>query len=302
MSSQEPDLPASAADAAIDHDAAIDYWSNTTADDDGVLGGFPHVSKADLQGSANFLAKLRRKSNAYPASRKLGHVVDCGAGIGRVSLGFLSKVADRVDIVEPVIKFTDVISAGDDFRELREAGVVGEIYNVGLQDWKPAVHYDLIWNQWCVGQLTDAQFKDYLRRVKDRVNPGGWIVVKENLSSSPDGADIFDSTDSSVTRTDVKFRQIFEEVGLQVVASELQRGMPMHLYKVRSYALQPASAGKAHFIRFSRLTYSSGGMTVGKPAPQAKRDRSAVGKANRRGRSTRSATADSLRRMLGRSG
>ena len=250
MGSQETDPLPSAADAAIDHGAAIEYWSNTTADVDGVLGGFPLVSKADLQGSANFLAKLRRASDTYPASRRLDRVVDCGAGIGRVTLGFLSRVADRVDIVEPVVKFTDVISEGADFRELREAGVVGEIYNVGLQDWTPAVNYDIIWNQWCVGQLTDAQLKDYLRRIRDKVNQGGWIVVKENLSSRSDGADIFDSTDSSVTRTDVKFRQIFEEVGLQVVATELQRGMPMQLFKVRTYALQPESAGKVCFVLF----------------------------------------------------
>jgi protein N-terminal methyltransferase len=248
MDSQETDSPTPSVDAAIDHNAAIDYWSNTTADVEGVLGGYPLVSRADLQGSANFLAKLRRKSELYPSSRRLDRVVDCGAGIGRVTLGFLGKVADKVDIVEPVVNFTDVISNGDDFYELRETGIIGDIYNVGLQDWTPTVSYDMVWNQWCVGQLTDAQLVAYLLRIKDKVNPGGWIVVKENLSSRPDGMDIFDSTDSSVTRTDAKFRQIFEQAGLQIIATELQRGLPIHLFKVRSYALQPTSAGKASFV------------------------------------------------------
>jgi protein N-terminal methyltransferase len=299
MDSPDTDPAPPAADAAINHDAAIDYWSNTSADVDGVLGGFPLVSKADLQGSANFLAKLRRKSDIYPTSRKLGRVVDCGAGIGRVTLGFLGSVADKVDIVEPVVKFTDVVSKGADFQELREAKVVGEVYNVGLQDWTPSVTYDMIWNQWCVGQLTDAQLKDYLRRIADKVNPGGWIVVKENLSSGAD--DIFDDTDSSVTRTDVKFRQIFEDVGLQIVATELQRGMPMHLYKVRSYALQPASTGKVSVAVFSWLTCSSGGMTVKEARTRAKQARFSVGKSTGHDRATRSTTADSLKRMLGSS-
>jgi protein N-terminal methyltransferase len=226
-------------DAAIDHDAALEYWSNTSADDNGVLGGFPEVSKADLQGNANFLAKLQRKSSIYSTSRKLDRVVDCGAGIGRVTKGFLGKVAHTVDIVEPVVKFTQVVSEGDDFKELREKGCIGEIYNVGLQDWMPSVKYDMIWNQWCLGQLTDAQLTSYLSRIKDNVTRGGWIVVKENLSSDPRGMDIFDGTDNSVTRSDDKFRQIFEEVGLHVVASELQRGFPKFLFKVRIYALQP---------------------------------------------------------------
>jgi protein N-terminal methyltransferase len=50
---------------------------------------------------------------------------------------------------------------------------------------------------------------------------------------------VYDETDSSVTRTDEKFRQIFKDAKLKIVATELQRGMPKGLYEVRSYALQP---------------------------------------------------------------
>ena len=132
-------------------------------------------------------------------------------------------------MIEPVKEFTDVLKAG-------EAGV-GEILNVGLEGWEPSHTYDLVWNQWCVGQLTDAQLVAYLKRVTAVLSSGGWIVVKENLSNS--GEDVYDETDSSVTRTDEKFRQIFKDAALKVVASELQRGMPKGLYEVRSYALQP---------------------------------------------------------------
>lgn len=44
-------------------------------------------------------------------------------------------------------------------------------------------------------------------------------------------------------REDIKFRQIFEEAGLQLVKSELQRGFPetpqMTLLPVKMYALKP---------------------------------------------------------------
>lgn len=217
-------------DSLIDHAAAIAYWSGTPATVSGVLGGFPQVSRVDLQGSANFLAKLRRQSKHFPVSvGKLKRVADCGAGVGRITKGFLSNVATTVDIVEPVVSFTD---------QVKDEPCVGKIYNVGLEQWHPETNYDLIWNQWCVGQLTDKQLVAYLQRLPSHLTEGGWIVVKENLSNHHLGSDVFDETDSSVTRTDVKFRALFEEAGLRIVATELQKGFPKDLYPVRAYALQ----------------------------------------------------------------
>lgn len=220
-------------DALIDHQVALAYWSATEPSVNGVLGGYPQVSRVDLQGSKNFLAKLRRRSKHLPPNKKLRRAVDCGAGIGRITAGFLADVAETVDIVEPVKQFTD---------QIKGAEGVGEIYNVGLEAWRPDKEglgpYDLIWNQWCVGQLRDAQLVDYLRRLQPPVlSAGGWIIVKENLSNV--GEDVFDGTDSSVTRTDEKFRRLFAEAGLKVVGTELQKGMLEGLYPVRAYALQP---------------------------------------------------------------
>ena len=233
----------SAPDSQINHKAAVEYWTSTEASVTGMLGGYPQVSRIDLQQSANFLAKLRRSSSSTHAPvEKLARVVDCGAGIGRITLGLLSKVARVVDIVEPVAKFTDEISRGDGFKEMRDAGGLGRIWNVGLEAWFPdpkEVAYDVIWIQWCVGQCTDAQVHDLLVRVQGCLVPGGWIVVKENLSNDPRGEDIYDETDSSVTRTDEKLRHMFQEAKLKLVSTELQRGFPKGLYGVRMYALQP---------------------------------------------------------------
>jgi protein N-terminal methyltransferase len=108
----------------------------------------------------------------------------------------LLSLAEKVDIVEPIKKFTDA---------LKDVPGVGEVYNVGLELWKPAsgAVYDLVWNQWCLGHLTDLQLVAYLRRCGEalRREEGGkvvgWIVVKENLTSEED---VYDETDSSVTR------------------------------------------------------------------------------------------------------
>ncbi len=70
-------------------------------------------------------------------------------------------------------------------------------------------------------------------------NQNGTIIVKENNTNNIDHADEFDPEDSSVTSSDKKVKEIFEKSGLKLIASDLQRGLPKHLYPVRMYALKP---------------------------------------------------------------
>lgn len=102
------------------------------------------------------------------------------------------NVADNIDIVEPIVKFTD---------KLKGKPGVRTVYNVGLEDWTPAegMQYDLIWVQWCLGSLTDKQLVKFLEVCKGCLRPEtGVLVVKENLSIT--GKDDFDPVDSAVTR------------------------------------------------------------------------------------------------------
>lgn len=226
-------------DSHINHAASISYWNSVTPDINGMLGGFPQISRIDLRGSATFFAKLRRLIPSLPDSGPVARGVDCGAGIGRVTNGFLSEACQVVDVVEPVEGFARVIREG----ELKASGKVGEVNVVGLESWMPmAKRYNLIWNQWCLGHLTDDQLVKYLGRCKGAVVDDGVIVVKENISTSPDGEDIYDELDSSVTRTDQKFRALFRQAGLSLVKTEEQLGLPksLKLFPIRFYALRPA--------------------------------------------------------------
>ena len=103
------------------------------------------------------------------------------------------NISETVDIVEPIAKFSD---------NLKGKEGVGQIFNVGLEDWTPGesddIKYDLIWNQWCLGHLTDAQLVVYLEKCGKMLKEGGLVVVKENLSTNKE--DVFDELDSSVTR------------------------------------------------------------------------------------------------------
>lgn len=132
-----------------------------------------------------------RRALTYYQSLLTQSLVVWTSRIGRITKGLLLHVAEEVDVVEPVFKFTE---------ELKGLQGVGTIYNVGLQDWQPPhdVQYDLIWTQWCLGHLTDAQVVKYLEVCKIALRPGtGIIVIKEN--NAYHGVE-FDSTDSCVTR------------------------------------------------------------------------------------------------------
>jgi protein N-terminal methyltransferase len=239
-------------DASINISHSLSYWNSVSSDNNGMLGGYPQTSRIDLQGSSNFLTKLRRgKSQAKQPLPPLERVADCGAGIGRITKGLLLGVARKVHVVEPVKKFTDelVQSLGNgeyagDGDGSEGKGQIDAVYNVGLQDWTPTPGtYNVIWNQWCLGHLTDTQLVAYLRRCKDGLvqaeDGKAWVVVKENMSTDIWNKDIYDEEDSSVTRSDEKFRRLFKEAGLKIVAMEQQRGMPKELYPVRIYALRP---------------------------------------------------------------
>lgn len=250
LSASPPD--AERPDASIDVSHSLEYWNSVSADVNGMLGGFPQTTRIDLQGSSNFLTKLRR-GRANASSKEplppLQRVADCGAGIGRITKGLLLGVSEKVDVVEPVKKFTDELVQSLASEEQKEGrGQLGEVINLGLQDWIPeSGTYDVIWNQWCLGHLTDAQLVVYLERCKQGLKPAtegqdtfrSCIIVKENMSTDIKHKDIYDDEDSSVTRSDAKFRMLFQQAGLKIVATEQQKGMPKELFPVRMYALRP---------------------------------------------------------------
>ncbi|KAI0971055.1 AdoMet dependent proline di-methyltransferase-domain-containing protein [Xylaria arbuscula] len=272
----DPPLTVSS-DSRINPDDSRHYWQGIDASDNGMLGGYGHVSRVDLRGSRSFLSKLGfgRKNGVKTIRRAL----EGGAGIGRITNGLLLDLAETVDVVEPISKFTDALAKRDG---------VGRIFNLGLEEWRPGeggdLSYDVVWNQWCLGHLTDIQLEEYLLRVsiistrrsfstlplqllapveinfrfhasaislirevkmkcKSVLSTGedgkvsGVIVVKENTTTGEE--DLFDEVDSSVTRTEATFKHIFEKAGLRIIKNELQHGLPSELYPVRMFALRP---------------------------------------------------------------
>ncbi|GJV47842.1 alpha N-terminal protein methyltransferase 1 isoform X1 [Tanacetum coccineum] len=46
-----------------------------------------------------------------------------------------------------------------------------------------AGRYDVIWIQWCVGQLADDDFVSFFKKAKVGPKPGGLFILKENLGN-----------------------------------------------------------------------------------------------------------------------
>ncbi|KIX09121.1 uncharacterized protein Z518_00199 [Rhinocladiella mackenziei CBS 650.93] len=258
-------------DSQISISAQLAYWQSTSADVNGMLGGYPQISRIDIQFSRNFIRKLRRKYKETPESEPqkstslsnstvnptmgrnyvFSHALEAGAGIGRVTLGLLVPLCAKIDIIEPVQKFTDVLTGPES--PLVENDQLGRVWNLPLQEWTvdsrpayasietPGSKYDLVYNQWCLNHLALSSLVAYFKSLILLLSPNGWIIVKENLSTDAFGADIFDPVDSSVTRSDANWRAAFKDAGLKIVHTELQTGFPkdLGLYPVRMYALRP---------------------------------------------------------------
>lgn len=142
----------------INYEKALEYWADIPPTIDGVLGGFGFISDVDIKGSQIFLTSLFCLENA-PGTN---FAVDCGAGIGRITKYLLTPHFHHVDVVEPDEKFMNTIK---DF-VADNGSKICDFYKVGLQEFIPEKKYDIIWNQWVLGYLTDEDLTSYLIRCR----------------------------------------------------------------------------------------------------------------------------------------
>ena len=221
----------------------IDYWDAVPATDDGVLGGYGHVSSLDAKENREFLDSIFVDAlrEQREGSRKLV-ACDCGAGIGRVTSSFLIHHFDEVDLVEPVRHFIgkaeELLGPAAPPREDGHRAV--NFFAQPLEEFVPEEgRYDAVWIQWCVGHLPDEEFVSFFRRCAAGLKPGGVVFVKEN--NAKEGF-VLDTEDSSVTRSHKYLMHLFEDeenLGWEVVEHRLQRDFPQELFKVRMYAVRP---------------------------------------------------------------
>ncbi|KAI0683692.1 DUF858-domain-containing protein [Cytidiella melzeri] len=103
--------------------------------------------------------------------------------------------------------------------------------------------FDVIWCQWCLGHLSDEDLVAFFMRCRAalRFPEQNVIIVKENVcENTEDGQPetIFDESDSSLTRSDLAWKNIFARAGLTLLHEQVQKGFPVGLYEVKMYALR----------------------------------------------------------------
>lgn len=216
----------------------IDYWDTVEATDDGVLGGYGHVSDLDAKENSEFLRSVL--GDALDGSRELV-ACDCGAGIGRVTSSFLIHHFHEVDLVEPVkhfVRAAEASLAGENAPKRADGHRAVNFFAEPLEAFAPEPgRYDAVWVQWCVGHLPDDEFVAFFERCAAGLKPEGCVFVKEN--NAKEGF-VLDTDDSSVTRSHKYFVHLFEEkLGWEIVEHRLQKDFPAELFKVRMYAVRP---------------------------------------------------------------
>ena len=228
------------------YEKGVEYWASAPATVDGVLGGYGRVAGTDALGSLAFAGRALKHllgggGTGGGGSRERLAAADCGAGMGRVTRDVLSKLFDEVTLVEPVGKLLEQarvelapLEGGDEAKEFH-------FEERGLETFQPAAaSLDVVWIQWCIGHLTDADMVSFLERCEKALRPGGRIVVKEN--NCQEGF-VVDKEDSSVTRSDSYFRELFKHSGLELFHCEVQGGLPKELFAVRMYSLGRPAEG-----------------------------------------------------------
>ncbi|XP_068147616.1 alpha N-terminal protein methyltransferase 1 [Drosophila tropicalis] len=210
------------------YNKAQKYWSTVPATVNGMLGGLGYISAVDIQGSNVFLREIR------VPGRKLA--LDCGAGIGRVSRNLLMPRFNCVDMVEQDAAFAEKAREYCE-QEERSVSAVGDIYNVGLQEFRPTKQYDLIWSQWVLGHLTDQDLVEFFQRMRLSLAPDAYFCLKENFSST--NKVILDDEDSSVTRPLDQMERFLKTAGFRIVRKVRQQNFPKGLFPVYMIACKP---------------------------------------------------------------
>lgn len=201
------------------------YWSSLEPSISSVLGGIEYIHEPDIQESRAFLEFLIEKYKVSTTS-----VLDCGAGIGRVTKFLLVDKFNTVDMLEQSQTFVDFA------RTFIGSDRVRNFYNVGAQDFEAAEKYDVIWIQWVLSQLTDEDLIAFLNKIKGNLNRGGLIIMKENIKSK---GFIVHKDDFSVTRSEKMFKLVFRKCGLRLIEERNQVDWPKDLIRLKMFVCIP---------------------------------------------------------------
>ena len=95
----------------------------------------------------------------------------------------------------------------------------------------------MIWIQWVVGHLHDADFITFFRNCINGLKPNGFVVLKDNCCD--DWTFVVDKNDSSISRSPEYLKVLFDLAGCKILLVSQQTDFPPELSSVYMFALVP---------------------------------------------------------------
>ncbi|KAJ9126553.1 hypothetical protein QFC24_001581 [Naganishia onofrii] len=196
---------------------------------------FKDRRKTNLVSSLNSRCNTGKSNGS--AVDSLGNAVT-GDETGGKRVWFIQGALNDLDPAQP--------TQGNNARSLGVLGGTGADAEFGERAQEIA--YDVIWCQWCLGHLNDPELVAFLKRAHRALRPTSEeaasqssasrsvLVVKENVCEDLPGnqpQSILDEEDSSLTRSNAAWEEIFQRAGLTIVKDQVQEGLPAGLYMVK---------------------------------------------------------------------
>ena len=214
-------------DKADWYNKAKDHWAKSESTLTGILGGEDQVHSIDVKTSCELLEGLIQTGKVVTK-----RVIDCGAGIGRVTSNVLANYFSECDIMERDEKFVEFCKEAFKNREN-----VKNIYQSSFENFNfdKDRKYNVIWIQWCLENLDDADLKEFMVKCRNALEEEGLIVIKENIVMK---GYHFSDIDYSKQRSDTIFKKIFLSSGLKIVKHFHHPNWPEDLMKVSVFVLK----------------------------------------------------------------
>jgi len=239
---------------------SLRYWEKQSPTYDGVLGGYGSglVQRVDYHGSREFLLHILPELHTIQAHTLLPLFSDVvllepvesllrvAASQGTASKMYSGndsklpyekrKWSGIADFSKSVTFLRGTLQAFDPARPSRTStpwGRVGYSHRRFIDDNSG---FDVVWCQWCLSYMMDADLIAFLKRSRRALRKGGAIGVKENVCKDGKGGvpdKRFHQVDSSVTRSDLYWKKIFRDAGLTLFHERVQDGLPKGLFAVK---------------------------------------------------------------------
>lgn len=205
------------------------FWEKSEPTISGILEGNDIVHNSDVKTSSEMLEGMILTNKINP-----GIVLDCGAGIGRVTSSVLINYFEKIDIMEQDEKFCckckETFTDNPKIRNIFQSSIQGFNFKNG----NDLLKYDVIWIQWCVENIEDDDLLEFLIKCKNALNINGLVIVKENIVAK---GKVFIKEDFSKVRSDIIFKKIFTNAGFKICKHFHHPNWPKDLMKVSVFVL-----------------------------------------------------------------